>query len=58
VVTAKTIHLKNAQGYFEEHLCVATLDYDTTRFPGEWFGLGAQRLGFPEKWRGGISAAL
>ena len=46
VVTAKTQYsLKDAQGYFREHLCVGDYYDEGQRVTGEWFGLGAQRLG-------------
>jgi conjugative relaxase-like TrwC/TraI family protein len=46
VVTAKTqYNLKNAQEYFEEHLCVGDYYNEGQRVAGEWMGLGAGRLG-------------
>ena len=46
MVTAKTQYsLKDAQGYFREHLCVGDYYDEGQRVTGEWFGLGAQRLG-------------
>ena len=46
MVTAKTQYsLKNAKGYFEEHLCVGDYYEEGQRVSGEWFGVGAQRLG-------------
>lgn len=52
MVTAKTQYdLKNAKGYFEEHLCVGDYYAEGQRVSGEWFGLGAQRLGLSEKVR-------
>jgi conjugative relaxase-like TrwC/TraI family protein len=46
VVTAKTqYNLKNAQEYFEEHLCVGDYYNEAQRVAGKWFGLGAERLG-------------
>jgi conjugative relaxase-like TrwC/TraI family protein len=46
VVTAKTQHkLRNAKEYFEEHLCVGDYYDEGQRVAGEWFGLGAERLG-------------
>lgn len=50
VVTAKTQHnLKNAQEYFEEHLCVGDYYDEGQRVAGEWIGLGADRLGLSGK---------
>jgi conjugative relaxase-like TrwC/TraI family protein len=52
VVTAKTQHnLKNAQEYFEEHLCVGDYYDEGQRVAGEWTGLGAERLGLSGKVR-------
>jgi conjugative relaxase-like TrwC/TraI family protein len=52
VVTAKTQYsLTNAQGYFEEHLCVGDYYDEGQRVSGEWFGLGAERLGLSGKVR-------
>jgi len=52
VVTAKTQHnLKNAQEYFEEHLCVGDYYDEGQRVAGEWIGLGAERLGLSGKVR-------
>jgi conjugative relaxase-like TrwC/TraI family protein len=52
VVTAKTQHnLKNAQEYFEEHLCVGDYYDEGQRVSGEWIGLGAERLGLSGKVR-------
>jgi len=52
VVTAKTQHnLKNAQEYFEEHLCVGDYYDEGQRVAGEWTGLGAERLGLSRKVR-------
>jgi len=52
VVTAKTqYNLKNAQEYFEEHLCVGDYYNEGQRVAGEWFGLGAERLGVSGKVR-------
>jgi conjugative relaxase-like TrwC/TraI family protein len=46
VVTAKTqYNLKNAKAYFEEHLCVGEYYNEGQRVTGQWFGLGAERLG-------------
>src|SRR5436190_24082414 len=46
VVTAKTqYNLKNAQSYFEEHLCIGDYYDEGQRVSGEWFGIGGQRLG-------------
>ena len=46
MVTAKTqYNLANAREYFEEHLCVGDYYDEGQRVAGEWFGLGAQRLG-------------
>jgi conjugative relaxase-like TrwC/TraI family protein len=50
VVTAKTqYNLKNAEEYFEEHLAVGDYYDEGHRVAGEWFGLGAQRLGLVGK---------
>ena len=52
MVTAKTQHnLKNAQEYFEEHLCVGDYYEEEQRVAGEWIGLGAERLGLSGKVR-------
>jgi conjugative relaxase-like TrwC/TraI family protein len=46
VVTAKTqYNLQNAKEYFEEHLCVGEYYDEGQRVAGQWFGLGAERLG-------------
>ena len=50
MVTAKTQYsLKNAQEYFEEHLCVGDYYDEGQRVAGEWVGLGAERLGLSGK---------
>jgi conjugative relaxase-like TrwC/TraI family protein len=50
VVTAKTqYNLKNAREYFEEHLCVGDYYEEGQRVTGQWFGLGAERLGLTRK---------
>jgi conjugative relaxase-like TrwC/TraI family protein len=50
MVTAKTQHnLKNAQEYFEEHLCVGDYYDQGQRVAGEWIGLGAELLGLSGK---------
>ena len=52
VVTAKTQYsLTNAKGYFEHHLCVGDYYDQGQRVSGEWFGVGAQRLGLSGKVR-------
>src|SRR5262249_30347334 len=52
VVTAKTqYNLKNAEQYFEEHLCVGDYYDEGQRVAGEWFGLGAERIGLSGKVR-------
>jgi conjugative relaxase-like TrwC/TraI family protein len=52
VVTAKTqYNLKNAEQYFEEHLCVGDYYNEGQRVSGEWLGLGAERLGLSGKVR-------
>jgi len=52
MVTAKTqYNLKNAQEYFEEHLCVGDYYNEGQRVAGEWAGLGAERLGLSGKVR-------
>lgn len=46
MITAKTQYsLTNAKGYFEEHLCVGDYYDEGQRVSGEWFGVGAERLG-------------
>ena len=46
VVTTKTqYNLKNAQEYFENHLCVGVYYDEGQRVSGEWHGLAAERLG-------------
>lgn len=46
MVTAKTqYNLKNAQGYFKEHLCVGDYYDQGQRVTGDWFGVGAEKLG-------------
>ena len=50
MVTAKTqYNLKNAEEYFEEHLCVGDYYDEGQRVTGQWFGLGAERLGLSNK---------
>ena len=50
MVTAKTqYYLKNAKEYFEEHLCVGDYYDEGQRVTGQWFGLGAERLGLTSK---------
>lgn len=52
MVTAKTqYNLKNAKEYFEEHLCVGEYYDEGQRVAGQWFGLGAERLGLTSKVR-------
>jgi len=52
MVTAKTqYNLKNAEQYFEEHLCVGDYYNEGQRVSGEWMGAGAERLGFSGKVR-------
>src|SRR5258708_32060987 len=52
MVTAKTqYNLKNAQEYFEEHLCVGDYYNEGQRVAGEWSGSGAERLGLSGKVR-------
>jgi conjugative relaxase-like TrwC/TraI family protein len=52
MVTAKTqYNLKNAQEYFEEHLCVGDYYDEGQRVSGEWVGRGADRLGLSGKVR-------
>jgi conjugative relaxase-like TrwC/TraI family protein len=52
MVTAKTqYNLKNAQEYFEDHLCVGDYYDERQRIAGEWMGLGAERLGLAGKVR-------
>ena len=46
MVTAKTQYsLTNAKNYFTEHLCVGDCYEEGQRVAGQWFGLGAERLG-------------
>ena len=46
MVTAKTqFKLTNAKEYFENHLCVGDYYEEGQRVTGQWFGLGAERLG-------------
>jgi conjugative relaxase-like TrwC/TraI family protein len=50
VLTAKTqCNLKNAKEYFEEHLCVGDYYDEGQRVAGQWFGLGAERLGLANR---------
>jgi conjugative relaxase-like TrwC/TraI family protein len=50
VVTAKTQYsLTNAKDYFTEHLCVGDYYEEGQRVSGQWFGLGAERLGLAGK---------
>jgi len=50
VVTVKTqYNLKNAKEYFEEHLCVGEYYDEGQRVAGQWFGLGAERLGLTSR---------
>jgi conjugative relaxase-like TrwC/TraI family protein len=52
MVTAKTQYsLKNAKGYFEEHLCVGDYYDEGHRVSGEWHGAGAELLGLSGKVR-------
>jgi len=52
VVTAKTQYsLRNAQEYFEEHLAVGDYYDEGQRVSGEWWGMGAERLGLSGKVR-------
>src|SRR6266571_3101934 len=52
MVTAKTqYNLKNAEQYFEEHLCVGDYYNEGLRVSGEWMGAGAERLGLSGKVR-------
>src|SRR5438132_7482456 len=43
--------MQNAREYFEEHLCVGDYYDEGQRVAGEWFGLGAERLGLSGKVR-------
>ena len=50
MVTAKTqYNLKNAEEYFQEHLCVGDYYNEGQRVAGEWFGAGSNRLGLSGK---------
>ena len=52
MVTAKTqYNLKNAEQYFEEHLCVGDYYKEGQRVSGEWVGVGAERLALSGKVR-------
>jgi hypothetical protein len=52
VVTARTqYNLANAWEYFEEHLCFGNCYNEGQWVAGEWFGLGAQRLGLASRVR-------
>lgn len=52
VVTAKTQYsLKNAKGYFEEHLCVGDYYEEGQRISGVWTGAGAEKIGLEGKVR-------
>lgn len=52
MVTAKTQYsLKNAKGYFEEHLCVGDYYDEGQLVSGEWLGAGAELLGLSGKVR-------
>lgn len=52
MVTAKTqYNPENAREYFEEHLCIGDYYDEGQRVAGEWFGLGAQRLGLAGRVR-------
>jgi TrwC relaxase len=53
VLSPKTqTNLKNAKGYFEEHLSVGDYYAENERVPGEWMGKGAELLGYPAQSRG------
>jgi conjugative relaxase-like TrwC/TraI family protein len=50
MVTAKTqYNLKNAKEYFEEHLCVGDYYDEGQKVTGQWFGVGAEKLGLSGK---------
>jgi conjugative relaxase-like TrwC/TraI family protein len=50
VLSPKTqTNLKNAKGYFEEHLCIGDYYAEHQRVQGEWFGEGAALLGLNGK---------
>jgi conjugative relaxase-like TrwC/TraI family protein len=50
VLSPKTqTNLKNAKGYFEEHLCVGDYYAEGQRVQGDWFGEGAALLGLNGK---------
>ena len=52
MVTAKTQYsLENAEEYFAEHLCVGDYYDEGQRVSGQWFGMGAERLGLSGKVR-------
>lgn len=42
-------HLYNAKAYFQEHLCEGKYYSESQHVAGEWFGLGAERLGLQGK---------
>ncbi len=41
--------LTNAKAYFQEHLCEGKYYAENQHVAGEWFGLGAERLGLQGK---------
>ena len=43
------VNLFNAQNYFREHLCEGKYYAEGQHVAGEWFGLGAERLGLQGK---------
>ena len=50
MVTAKTqYNLQNAKEYFEEHLCVGDYYDEGQKVTGQWFGVGAEKLGLSGK---------
>jgi len=50
MVTAKTqYNLQNAKEYFQEHLCVGDYYDEGQRVTGQWFGIGAEKLGLSGK---------
>jgi len=50
MLTVKTqYNLRNAKEYFEEHLCIGDYYDEGQRVAGEWFGVGAERLGLSGK---------
>ena len=45
LTTKPQLNLQNAKEYFREHLCVGDYYAQGQKVTGEWFGLGAEKLG-------------